>query len=46
MYPAGIIIGAHSIILAGEFLIENRDVERIVVNYKDRLMRFGYEVLE
>ncbi|WP_420811477.1 IS607 family transposase [Natranaerobius trueperi] len=27
-------------------IIENRDVERIVVNYKDRLMRFGYEVLE
>ena len=27
-------------------LIENREVERIVVNYKDRLMRFGYEMLE
>ncbi len=27
-------------------LIESREVERIVVNYKDRLMRFGYEMLE
>jgi len=27
-------------------LMENREVERIVVNYKDRLMRFGYEMLE
>ena len=27
-------------------LIESREVERVVVNYKDRLMRFGYEMLE
>ncbi len=27
-------------------LIESREIERIVINYKDRLMRFGYEMLE
>ena len=27
-------------------LIENREIERIVINYKDRLIRFGYEMLE
>jgi len=27
-------------------LIELRDIERIVVNYEDRLMRFGHEVFE
>ena len=27
-------------------LIESREIERIVVNYKDRLIRFGYEMLE
>ena len=27
-------------------LIESKQIERIVVNYKDRLIRFGYEMLE
>lgn len=27
-------------------LIQNNKVERIVVNYKDRLIRFGFEILE
>ena len=27
-------------------LIENREIDRIVINYKDRLIRFGYEMLE
>ncbi|ADL12303.1 IS607 family transposase [Acetohalobium arabaticum] len=27
-------------------LIESRKIERIVVNYKDRLIRFGYEMFE
>jgi len=27
-------------------LIETREVKRIVINYKDRLIRFGYELLE
>ncbi|MBM7555528.1 recombinase family protein, partial [Halanaerobacter jeridensis] len=27
-------------------LIESREIGRIVVNYKDRLIRFGYEMFE
>ncbi|RQD74777.1 MAG: IS607 family transposase [Candidatus Syntrophonatronum acetioxidans] len=27
-------------------LIENREIDRIVIYYKDRLIRFGYEMLE
>ncbi len=27
-------------------LIESREIDRIVINYKDRLIRFGYEMLE
>ena len=27
-------------------LIENREIDKIVINYKDRLIRFGYEMLE
>ena len=28
------------------YLIQSNQVDRIVVNYKDRLMRFGYEMIE
>ena len=27
-------------------MIENNEVERIIINHKDRLMRFGYEMFE